>query len=622
MPSRVLTRIYIWPLLLLLLWAAGCKKQKVKPAPAGATAPKQIAKRAPARPVAVPAEVLTYIGLRAPGKSLDDGLELIRKFLPFARTRKMLLNDLADNARIPRELLGTVDLKRSSWMIKLDDRQVGAQETSVVLFPVISRKSFETALSMRMQQAGTEGKLAVYKPRPGQMGLVPVKVYIISDEHVIVASDRKSLQITEPFIRGNLLGHKPAHDLELHLMVAHLMKSRGKELDSNINVALGQLQQDMQGRTGALGKVPAQATDAALRRYVKLFKATKKLLVAADVSAEQLTVTLRARATDGGLLHKVIKRQRPGAPLAVGMLPASSWLVLSDRGNPGAQKEGDGLLKTLLEEFFKEMDPALARELAGDLNTLTGTFSGDYSLALHRAPSDQGMTLSSITALSDAEAAREAADRMVARVGKWIKSEMKKRKEKMPAGFSLAQKPFKHKAARGTIFALRYPVTPGKEKEARTIKKLLGNPFSVGWAFVDRRLVLVLGQQTSKQLQLLVEGKSAGKNLTEKADFIAATAAPGRLGLFYLSLVDFIRWFEGSGNAEMDRVIAELKKKPARTAPAFTWGVNKQRSELDFTLRLPAEHFLTFKPAADKVMQGGLPAEMLPKGILPGTGTR
>ena len=602
-------------MMVLALLVGGCKKKNKAPPAGGHKVAVKAATRTPAPQVTVPREVLAHVGLRAPGKTIDDGLALVRKFVPVMQSRQMLLDQLADNIRIPREVMTTLDLAGTCWLVMLDDKLAKTQNGNVVVIPISSKESFQKAMAKRMQQAGTEGKLTVYKPKPGQVGLQPVRL-LISDNNVIVATEKKALELTESFIRGNLMGATPAHSLAANVMVSHLIKSRGDELDRGVNSALGQLRHDMKGRSGPLGQLPAEATDRTIKQYLAMFKDTTRVLVGLDITREQLTITLKGRAKTGGKLHKVIKRQRPGAALAMANLPATSWLVLSDRGNPEAQKEGEGLLKPLLEEFFKEMDPKQRKTATGHLSTIVGTFSGDYTLALHQAPSGKGITLSSITSVTDAAAAGKATQKLVVLVRKWIKAEMRRRNDKMPEGFKLAHEAFKHKGARGTIFRLTYPASPGKEKEAKMLNKLLGNPFTLGWAYADKKLLFVLGKETKRQLELLIEGKPRGKSLAQKPDFVAARQGTGRVGQLYISLVDFIRWFEGSGNADMEKVIEGLEGRKVTSAPSLSWGVSDDRTEIDFTLRLPAEHFLTFKPAADKMMQKNLPAEMIPRDIL------
>ncbi len=588
--------------------AGGCKKKQ----PAAKT---EAAAQKGWPKVEVPREVMVYVGQRAPGRTIDDALVLVRKFLPVMHTRRMVLDQLADNIRIPREVMGAVEMTGTLWLVKLDDQLAGTRDGNVVVFPVTSKAAFEKALTKRMKKAGTEGKLTLYKARPDQLGLQPVRL-LVSGKHVFVASDQKSLKLTEAFIRGNLLAKKPAHDVEAHVMMTQLMKSRGAELDRNVKAAVGQLRQNVQGGGGA-AQLPVNATDQALRRYLALLKATSRVLIGLDVTKENVTVTLRGKAANGGTLQKVIKRQRPGAALATAALPASAWLVWSDRGNPEAQKEGEGVLKPLLEGFLAEM-PAKDRLAAQKhVDTITGAFTGDFTLALHRAPSGTGLTLSAVTAVTDAGAAGKAADQLVGQIGALIKAEMTRRKEKMPTGYVTTHRPFSHKSARGVIFSFTYPVQKGKEKEAAMLKKLVGNPFSAGWAFSGKQMMVVVGAETAEQLKRLVEGKPAGSPLAGKADFKVARQGKNRLGQLYISLLDFIRWFDGSGNPDVQAVVDSLEGVKGTTAPSLSWGVSDDRSELELTLRLSADHFLAVMPVADTIKKKNLGAKVKLTDVLP-----
>ena len=372
----------------------------------------------------------------------------------------------------------------------------------------------------------------------------------------------------------------------------------------------------MQGGGGA-AQLPVNATDRALRHYLALLKTTSHVLIGLDVTKEKVTVTLRGKAANGALLHKVIKRQRPGAALAAAALPASAWLVLSDRGNPGAQKEGEGVLKPLLEGVLAEMPPKQRLEAQKHVDTIVGAFKGDYTVALHRAPSGTGLTLSAVTAVTDAASSGKAADQLVGQIGELIKAEMKKRKEKMPKGYVTTHRPFSHKGARGMIFSFTYPVTLGKEKEGAMLRKLVGNPFTVGWAFSGKQMMVVAGAETAEQLKRLVEGKPAGATLSGKADFKVARQGKNRLGQLYISLLDFIRWFDGSGDPDVQAVVDSLKGVDATTAPSLSWGVSDDRNELELTLRLSADHFLAVMPVAATIKKKNLGSRVRLSDVLP-----
>lgn len=600
---------------LVLSGLAGCKQKRLK----GQRAAR--ASQAPARRVPVPKEVLAYVGLKSPGKTIDGALVLAKKFLPLPHTRKTVLDELARNARIPIGVMSTVDLARTSWLVKLDDAQVGTREASVVVFPIRSRKSFEAALALTMKPSETEGKLTLYVPKQVVGGAQPMRL-LITDKHVYVASDNKSLALCHAFIRGNLLPATPAHDLAAQLMIANVMKSQGQELDRNLRSVVGQLKQTVTGGTGTVGKVSADTADKSLQRYITWLKSTHTLLIGLDMGPAGLELTLKARATAGGALHAVIKRQRVGPPLAAKLLPTSSWLVLSDHSNPGAVAESRAALKPMLQEALADFDPATRAALVQQLSIVASSFNGDYTLAAHRPPASDGMTLTAVGGMAHGAKARAAADKAVDQLGLWIKAEMKRRKEQMPQGFVFKRKALKLDKAGGQVMSLAYPAPEGKEKESAMVRSLLGNPFVVAWAFAGERVYVVAGQHAERQLKLLVAGKAGGAAgdkaaLANKPDFAAAASAgQGRSGLLYLSLVDFVRWFSGSGNKDMEQIVAMLKGQQVKTAPSLSWGVNQQRTELDLTLRLPAEHFLTFKPVAERMMQGGLPAEMLPRGLL------
>jgi hypothetical protein len=129
---------------------------------------------------------------------------------------------------------------------------------------------------------------------------------------------------------------------------------------------------------------------------------------------------------------------------------------------------------------------------------------------------------------------------------------------------------------------------------------MTGVPLSFGLAFVDGYGLGAAGKGAQQQLQRMVDMAKSGQatgGLTENAAFKRARrAADGRTGLLYVSLVDLARWFEGTGHEEMEAIAEAIREARVEAAPSLDWGVDKDRTRLDFTLRLPAAHFRVFKP--------------------------
>ena len=123
-----------------------------------------------------------------------------------------------------------------------------------------------------------------------------------------------------------------------------------------------------------------------------------RLLIAGDVSKQGFTLSFKGTAAKGGRLEKVIRRQEPGQPFGARLMPASSWLYLSDRGNPEAKAEGlaiwEPAIKKLLSGLKKDLGPRSTKAVTEALELLTG----DVALALHRAPSGSGMTAEKLMA--------------------------------------------------------------------------------------------------------------------------------------------------------------------------------------------------------------------------------
>ena len=597
---------------LVLSLGAGCKKKTSKGVAAEA--------KAAINKVPVPKELLAYVGLRSPGKTVDEGLALVKQFAALPFTREVLLDMLAQQAQLPRGLMGSVDVEGTFWMLGLDEKQVGDGDPSVVVFPIKDKKAFVAALEERMNKGTADKDLVTYVPKDGQVGLQKIAM-VIQDKVVLFPSSKKALDVSRAFIEAALLKQKPAKDVEIHVLMEQISKSQGDALDKEIDRTVAEMKASMAKQSqGPMDQKPmADATEKTIKRWADYLKSTRELVISLEVREDKLTLSVQGEGMPGGTLDKVIKRQRVGAPVGLKRLPASSWLVIADHGNPEAAKENAGTWGPAMEAMFSEVDPKLKAQMAKTITQLAELNTGDITTALHRAPSGKGLTVSALGTVKDASRAKLAIDGLIQVFKVWIKAEIKKQKEPLPEGLEVKREEVDHKGAKGAVMSLSIPFPPDKAKEKAMTESLVGLPVAMGWAFSDKEMFFTVGKEAKTQLMNLIEGKVTGKSLADKADFKGALAESGeQIGLVYFSLVDLLRWFKGTSVEEMmpPPLRAELKDPPA--SPVLTWGVDKERTVMDVTLRLPAAHFLTFKPMLDMLMQ----ASGLPAGALFGGGSK
>jgi hypothetical protein len=212
----------------------------------------------------------------------------------------------------------------------------------------------------------------------------------------------------------------------------------------------------------------------------------------------------------------------------------------------------------------------------------------------------------------DRDRALKVQDRLVAAMGAWLEGVLARSKEKVPKGFKMQRRPFNHGKARGTLFELHLALRPEKREQ---VQRVLGDPVTLGAAYVGERGLFTLGKGAEAQLKALAAGTETGKapgGLAENAAFERArTSGTERVGLLYLSLVDLLRWFEGTGFDELEKIAAALKGQKVTAAPSLDWGVDRKRTELDLTLRLPVAHFRAFVPIFKELQRrGGIPGLM------------
>lgn len=598
---RVTARtILIITVVLAAVLSAGCSKKK-KDAAAKAAAQK--------KKVEVPKAVMAYVGLQNPKNTIDEGLAMVKKFIPqLPYNRTMLMGLFAREAKLPQELIEAVDMAKPFWLVGLDKKQVDSSEAFVLAIPLVSKSKFLSALKQKMKEAGTEGGLTTYKPKQGQVGLKEIKLKI-EDKYVFVPSNKKAMDSCESYLRTVLLKKKPSHDLELHVLVSNVLKAQGESFEQGVDRAMAKMKQNLVNQPGPIDQKPmANATETILRRYLELLKSTREVVVFGDLSPDGIVASLTAQALDGGEMHKVIKRQRPGEPLGLDRLPASSWLVMSDHGNPESIQENRKTWEPAIKEIFSTLELPDKEAFLKTVTSLMMSFSGDSTFAVHRAPSGPGMTISVVGTVKDGAKQGASVDKLVSTLGDLIKAEMKKKGEKLPPGTKFEKKAFSHKGAKGAILSLNIPdkamLPPDKRKVLDT---LVGGKLSMGWAFSDKLFVMAALKDTEQQLKLLVEGKAADKaykTLSANKTFIkAAKAAPNRVGVFYISLVSALLTLDGAGLPELASLLTVIKGRQVNSSPSLDWGVNADRDQLDVTLRLPLEELQILFPAVMQLQQ-------------------
>lgn len=586
----------------LVFWV-GCKKERPEKAPARPTAP---------RVVPTPKSVMVFVGVKNPGRTIDDALALVRELVPLPLNRAGLLDLFAQRGRLPREMIGAIDIEKPLWIVGMDHRELGTDpDPLLMVLPLRSRKDFEEALAAKLERAGTDGKLTIYKPKPGAVGTQAARLHV-TQTHVWAASSRKAFDEAEAFVHGTLIPSVPAHDIEIHIAVENILRERGADLDRRVDRTMDRIRESTKSGKGPAQEQVAGATERTVRRWLDALRTTQEAQLIADISPEQLTLTARVLAKDKGRLADLVRRQRPGPPYGYTLLPASSWLVLCDRSSPEAQAEGRKTWAPLLREMLKGLAPPRQDALVTAVTTATELFSGDYSVALHRAPTGDGIAASMVTRISDQKKALAALDQVAGALGQWIKAVLARSKEKVPQGVRVERTPFEAGEAKGALFKLHLQLPP--EKQAQ-VERVVGVPITLGVAFSRDHGLLSLGKGAGEQLRSLAAGTDPGKvdpgkvadGLADSPPFNRARqAGTDRVGLLYVSLVDLVRWFEGTGMKELETIAAALKDEKVQAAPSLDWGVDRSRTALDVTFRLPAAHFRSFKPIVEELRRKGL----------------
>lgn len=567
-------------------------------------------KSAAAEKVPAPKELIASFSLRAPASTLDEGLALLNQFGPVPFDRQGLLDLLLQRAHLHRSLLDALDLSGTFWLLRLDDRAVGEKDPMAVVLPLRSVEAFKKALLARMDDKGKDGKLTIYRPKEGQIGLTETRVWF-GEKRAIVPSSRKVYKLLEGYLQGTLTQRVPRHDAELRVFMANLLRGSGQQIDQSLDIAMARLKQQA-SRPGAKvdSKPAAGALERTARRYYALLKSAAELRFTADIDKTDIRLRLAAHAADGGKLAKLIKRQQPGVPFGQGLLPASTWALFANRGQPLVENDASPL-DVALHSVAAAMRSPYKEQFQAAVQNARKHFEEDLTIGLYKPPSGAGLTVALLTRVNQAEPARQATAALSKVLADWMADEAKRSGK--PAAAALLKpkaRDFVEGEAKGRIYELTLPAEDMKARER--LDALFGARLTAGWLVKGELAAFVAGKDTEARMKAIAKAGAKGSvdgNLGASAPFKAALTVAGleRVGLLYVSPVDLVRGLAGLGIAPLEPIAADLAQAQVQRAPALSWGVDGKRQAFVVDLALPASHFLHFKAFLAAVRKQGVP---------------
>ncbi|PIE19790.1 MAG: hypothetical protein CSA65_00920 [Proteobacteria bacterium] len=554
--------------------------------------------------IAPPKTLIARFALRAPGKSVDEAIAIVRQFVPLPLSTQGLFDLLLQRAHLPRELLQALDLNGTFWLLRFDDKALKEREPMLVALPLKNKAPFVQLLHRRMIDKGADGELRIYRPKPGQVGLTETRLFI-DDRWVIVPTTRQVFDTAKGYLRAALLKATPRHDAELTVLMSNLLRGVGSKLDQSLDTAMARLKTST-ARAGAqsaggrkVDKEPVMtALERTARRYYALAKSASVLRISADIDKGVVRLRLAAEDQKGGELAKLIKAQQPGAPFARGLLPRTTWALFANRGQP-LVASGSSPIDVALTSIASAMSSPYKEQFTTSVAHARKPIADDVTVAAFRPPQGKGLTVSLLARVSKPEEAREAAERVADVLAKWMEAEAKKAGKPGPAAaLRPVSRPFHEGKAKGRILELTLPAETMKARQS--LDALLGPKLVVGWLFRDELAALVIGKGAEARMKAIAAAGARGKIAPALADSAAFKAAQQgedleRVGQIYLSLVDLVRGLDGLGIDAVKPLVAELADKQVERAPTLSWGVDSKRQRFIFELALPAKHFLHFK---------------------------
>jgi hypothetical protein len=392
-------------------------------------------------------------------------------------------------------------------------------------------------------------------------------------------------------------------------MVRNLMGGEEGDLDHTIDKAMNRVRQDFKRGAGPVDEEKvASATEKAMTRWMDALKSTSEAVLYADVTRDKLTIAAKGEAVPGGRLAALIERQEPGMPFGYKLLPADSWLVVADHGNEEAIAEGKETWQPVYRDLLDSLPEKMRERLVSALGDATGSFTGDITMAAHSPEGGEGMTVSAAARVKDGDQAKKAVKELASALGAWLKQSIKSSTQEIPPGVKVERQPLAFGDATGELFEFYLPV---KKDRRQALAHSVGLPITLGIVFHGDHALISAGKGARAQLEKMAAGIEAGTvdgSLGEREAFKQAMkASENRVGLLYVSVVDLIRWLDGGGFTDVSSIASALGDDEVKTAPSLDWGVDEEKKHLDFTLRIPADHFEPFKPVIEKMKQRGGP---------------
>ncbi|MBW2524119.1 MAG: hypothetical protein JRI23_08085 [Deltaproteobacteria bacterium] len=538
----------IMPLLLALLGLLlGCDDADKKPAvtSTAAATEKPKAKVAPSGGIAdlqAPPEVVAFGGTESFQKLITDVGKLAGSMAPGAvPPPAMLTKELSTMLKLKNA--DAVDFSKTARFVLLDPKK---HDNPLALILGTKGKDQMVASLPDDKKEKDEGNAYSWTTQSGKTAYLN-----FIDDFAVVSPSKDIFPSNKAFIE-KVLGAKLPAPVAIVGSMVNVMKLYGTDLDQGINQAKEQMKQGAAAAPGGAGAQAAQmqSVGAMFDWFADTMKELDKVVLTGRIPEDGALVSLKLYPKKGTELEKVFKLlgKRPLDLLA--KLPADSPAFFAMNLDP--DKAGDLTKKLVQWSLTMGMGgQEVPEKYVQGMSDYWKATNGQFVLAAHKALEGEGMSLTGLMGLRDADKAR-ASMKLIAEMYK--EPSVSETYKKM--GMTIEYKDEAYKI--GDVPVATQQVKFDKSMAALgPMAPMLADLMYTHTAMAEDLGYIAYGKDAKSGLEAFMGGKVAG-GLDKAPGVVRAmkNAAPGTFFLFYAEPVDVAKGIHLGGQNPLKQQLA------------------------------------------------------------------
>lgn len=382
-------------LFLAVGFTLGCGK---KDADSGKTAEKPV-KAVTTDTLAVPDSVWAYGGSQPVGPTLGTVTTFAQKVVPSAPPLGQMIGPLLSSnfgLKSPDFLAQDKSIRFAFFAPAQDGK-----ERFAALLPIKDVKQFPTLIIDKNKAEKDANNALSYTPTPNNP-----KTYVNFVGNHAVFTTHATLFSGEKAFLEQLAGAKMPISASAYIELAHIMKAMGKSFDDALKTAKKEMRAAMMGTArGQIGMVNKLIDGMGM-----LARDIDRIRVGFAAAPDGLQLDIKIAAIDASNLSKGFAKLSGNGHKLMARMPADSPFFGSVSMNAGVLSAWgqDWTNEFVIKPIFGEAPKAKAYVDA--IGALGKSMTGDFAFTAHGTPNSQGLNLSTIFGVTNADAVNTAQD--------------------------------------------------------------------------------------------------------------------------------------------------------------------------------------------------------------------